>query len=290
MIRYVKRYLELGFVIHPCCPASHRCQSPGKIPFDPVEGKHMERWQEHVQFGLDQWQEWCDYDSELNIGFLCGSPSNLVGIDVDSEEGQVILERSEIDGWRDTWKYTTGRGSRFLFRVSEATRSFNVTRGSSFIEVLGDGRQSVLPPSVHPSGRKYQWCAGHSPRDRDPADGAVWLGRLSPTVEITSETENWEETIQKTTPEGGRNESLTRMAGHLMNAVPTPPEEVYIWLSLYNQRYCKPPLPDRELRTIIKSIGKREMAAAAVKDREVKEIAKTYDVSYQDAEMMWRSR
>ena len=74
-LTWVKRYQELGFVVHPCCPPTHRCQSPGKIPYDPYERRHMEGWQNHPQFTLEKWAEWLDLEPEINIGFLTGSPS-----------------------------------------------------------------------------------------------------------------------------------------------------------------------------------------------------------------------
>ena len=289
MIDHVNRYIELGFVIHPCCPPTHRCQSPGKIPFDPVNGHHMSEWQKHEQFSLEQWQEWIDYDSEINIGFLCGSPSSLVCIDVDSDEGQVILEESDITDWQQTWQYRTGRGLRVLYRNAERARSFTLSRDDSFIEILGDGKQSVLPPSLHPNGQRYRWLAGCSPRDRDPSSRVDWLRRISPTVDITSETEDWSANIQVDTVEGNRNQILTRLAGHLMNPCPLPAEEAYIWLSMYNRTHNKPPLADAEVRSVISSIGRRESAQAVVKDREIKAIAKRHSVSYADAAEMWRS-
>lgn len=288
-LAHVKRYQELGLVVHPCCPPTHRCQSPGKIPFNVSNGHHMKEWQKHEQFSLDQWQEWIDYDSEINIGFLCGAPSSLVCIDVDSDEGQALLEDSEIDDWKNTWQYKTGRGLRVLYRSEKGGRSFTISRGDSFVEILGDGKQSVLPPSVHPNGNQYRWLAGCSPRDRAPLSTDGWMRRIQPTVEITSEGEDWEAEVQKDTPAGARNETMTRLAGHLMHPGPMPAEEVYIWLSMYNNMHNKPPLADREVRSVISSIGRRETAQAVVKDREVKAIAKRHSVSYADAAEMWRS-
>ena len=82
---------------------------------------------------------------------------------------------------------------------------------------------------------------------------------------------------------------MTRLAGHLMHPGPMPAEEAYIWLSMYNKAHNKPPLNDREVQSVISSIGRRETAQAVVKDREIKAIAKRHSVSYADAAEMWRS-
>lgn len=288
-VEQAARYIDLGFVVHPCCPVSHRCNSPGKIPFDPVEGKHMVRWQEHEQFSLAQWEEWLDYDSELNIGFLTGSPSNLVCLDIDDEGGRRILDECGVQGWQDTWQYTTGRGFRYLFQHGETSVSTVVSRGSAHFEVLGDGRQSVLPPSVHPNGRQYRWVSGLTPRDGGPVSASGWIRGLTPQSEITSDREDWAKNIRSAVAQGDRNNTLTRLAGHLLNPCPMPPEEAYIWLSLYNQHYCNPPLSDREIKAIITSISKKEAAAEAQRDREIRQIMKQYDLSYEEAATVWRS-
>jgi len=89
--------------------------------------------------------------------------------------------------------------------------------------------------------------------------------------------------------QGNRNNTLTKLAGHLLNPCPMPPEEAYIWLSLYNEKRCDPPLSDREIRSIITSISKKEAAAEAQRDREIREIMKKYSLNYDEAATVWRS-
>jgi hypothetical protein len=288
-LSHVSRYMELGFVVHPCCPPSHRCQSPGKIPFDPVAGKHMTGWQSHEQFSEEQWQEWIDYDSEINIGFLTGYPSQLLCLDIDNEAGRRLLDELGIEEWQETWQYRTGRGFRCLFHHGEKSISRVVSRGDSHIEVLGDGRQSVLPPSVHPNGRQYHWVSGRTPRDGRARDAGGWLGHLISEETITSDKEDWTKKIQLLAHEGERNTTMVRLAGHLMNPCPMPEEEAYLWLQMYNKYNCKPPLPDHEIRSIVNSISKKEASQQAQKDREVREIMKQYDLTYEEAETVWRS-
>ena len=288
-IDHVARYIELGFVVHPCCSVEHRCSSPGKIPFDPCAGKHMGGWQDHEQYTLDQWQEWIDYDSDINIGFLTGAASGLLCLDIDEAEAEGILDECGIEGWRGTWRYETGRGFRLLFRYGQASSSTVISRGGTHFEVLGDGRQSVLPPSVHPNGRSYRWVEGLTPRDGRPVDADGWFARLVTQDVITSDREDWTKNIQLAAQKGNRNNTLTRLAGHLLNPCPMPAEEAYIWLSLYNQHNCHPPLSDREIRSIITSISKKEAAAEAQRDREVREIMKQYGLTYDEAVTVWRS-
>ena len=257
-LSHVRRYQELGFVVHPLCSPEHRCQSPGKIPYDPVAGQHMGRWQDHGQFSEDQWQEWIDYDSEINIGFLCGSPSEILAIDIDDDGGRELLNELYPE-WRRTWCYTTGKGLRVLFRTERRVQSRIFTRGDRSFEVLGDGRQSVLPPSLHPSGRRYEWLSGSSPRDCGLSGDTGWLEQ--PDVHsggIDSELEEWAEFLKQRIPNGQRNNTMTRIAGHLLAPHYCTRQEAIVWLDLLNREMCKPPFPMKELETIVASIGKSE--------------------------------
>lgn len=56
-------------------------------------------------------------------------------------------------------------------------------------------------------------------------------------------------------PDGGRNISLTSLAGALHNTGYTP-MQIYQELQRVNKEVCKPPLPDRELQIIAESISR----------------------------------
>lgn len=287
----VKRYRELGFCVHPCCPHDHMCKSPGKIPYDPYEGKHLSSWQKHQQFSLSRWEEWLECE-DVNIGFLCGSPSGLVGVDVDSQESlRAVIDTGVFDDREHAWQYRTGRGIRFLYRTQDPIKSAIVETPSGSFELLGDGRQSVLPPSIHPSGVMYEWVDGHSPKDAEAPDFGARLssGVSSPSGTIDGEEEDWNETLDSPVAKGTRNNTMTRVVGHLLSPGSISKEEALFWLKLYNREYCKPPLGIDELRSIIASIARKEQAAGADGKREVQRIMAQYGVNRSQAEMMWRS-
>ena len=58
-------------------------------------------------------------------------------------------------------------------------------------------------------------------------------------------------------PEGGRNLSLLSLAGQMYTAGYSP-EMIYKYLRRVNKSKCKPPLPDGELKSIVRSISKYE--------------------------------
>lgn len=292
MLSHIKRYVDLGFVVHPLCPPSHVCQSPGKIPFDPVEGRHMTGWQHHGQFSLDQWQEWIDYDSEINVGFLTGSPSSLVCLDIDDNEGMVLLEQLDPE-WKQTWAYRTGRGLRVLYRKEGSSPSGIITRGSRSIEVLGDGRQSVLPPSVHPNGKQYHWCDGNSPKVCGCSSRTEWLSYLGQSSGgldgLNSDETDWTSILAAAPHQGERNIKFASIAGHLMSPSGGMSEgEASFWLGLYNKALPEP-LDDRELTSVVRSIRRSEERSVQSGDRDIKRLMVTHGLSHSDAKMMWEN-
>ena len=65
-----------------------------------------------------------------------------------------------------------------------------------------------------------------------------------------------------------------------------------MWLRIYNQVKCKPPLSDKELQGIVKSIARRERTQRGFRSPEevveIKRIMKDYGLSYANAEIMWK--
>ncbi len=289
---HVRRYQDLGFIVHPCCPADHWCNSPGKIPYNPIEQRHMEGWQDHEQFLWDLWRNWLDYNSDINIGFLTGQPSGIIGVDIDTQEGASILDYYKIP-WRNTWRYKTGRGFRLLFRRSGPCKSRVLSRDDHDLEILGDGRQSVLPPSQHAGGRRYRWVDGCTPRDCELSNYTSWLEDISDhsTAEpISSELEDWATLLRISVFKGNRNIFLARLAGHLLAPHAMSFEEAYEWVSLFNERKCSPRLSEAELRSIVHSISRSEATQVATGTREIRRIMVERGLSEADARTIWENQ
>ena len=291
-IAHVNRYFELGIVVHPLCPADHHCNSPGKIPFDPVEGRHMLGWQNHEQFHLDTWHEWLDYDSNINIGMLTGQASGLVGVDIDDEPGDEMVQEL----WHgETWEYTTGKGRRLLFRHTEPiSRTRMRDANDRSFEILGDHTNNVLPPSEHASGRAYAWTPGLTPRDVEVAPLPPWARGVGIGVksnsDVNSDAINWIGVIKENITKGQRNEVMTQIAGRLLAQAPLTQAEAYFLAVVVNEKYGKPPLSREEVKSVVRSIGKREMKSRKVDGREAWKVAREHDISIEQAKQFLRSK
>lgn len=115
---------------------------------------------------LRNWQQWAEAlpsestrrawlrDHEKgNIGLALGPQSGLIALDIDRDElVPEIRETLQQAGVDDLpWERKGKKGVVWVFRWREGLKSLSVP---GFIDFLGQGRQVVLPPSIHPDTKK----------------------------------------------------------------------------------------------------------------------------------------
>lgn len=94
------------------------------------------------------WTQWPD----ANIGIATGKVSGFWVLDLDG-------------AYPDTWPplgieptVKTARGVHYYFRCPEGTEIKNRAKiGGEQIDVRGDGGYVIAPPSIHPSGVRYEF-------------------------------------------------------------------------------------------------------------------------------------
>jgi hypothetical protein len=229
-----------------CTCGSPTCKNPGIHPRTPhgvkdatTDAAIIDAW----------WRRWPD----ANIGIATGQVSGVAVLDVDDLEALKDLE-AEHGPLPETVTATTGRGIHAYFRCPPGgLRSRVVPPG---VELRADGSYVVAPPSQHWSGRQYAWEV--APNEAELADLPDWLlegpdeperARLGPVPERILA--------------GARNETLTRYAGALRR-YGLDEEEIAATLLAINARRCEPPLEEREVRAIARSIGRYESAVDLV--------------------------
>lgn len=103
--------------------------------------------------------------SGVNVGLLHGPISaHLVDVDLDCPEAvraaPLILPETPMRHGRK------GSGLAHYWYVSEGARTTRYkdpaapSDQASLVELLGEGTQSMVPPSLHPSGENVCWCQG----------------------------------------------------------------------------------------------------------------------------------
>ena len=181
IISALSYYVGLGLPVIPICPADHRgmtkrhiesCHCAGKIPL--IKG-----WQGWKETTDENVKEWIETWPKFNLGLPLGDASGYIGIDVDGEEGEKLLQEMSNGVLPETWEYQTGSGRRLLYQIpiGMKTKKFKRTGEGVHEEcaLLCSGQQTVLPPSVHHTGRTYIWYEGHSPEECDCALAPEWI-------------------------------------------------------------------------------------------------------------------
>jgi len=86
---------------------------------------------------------------------VTGQESGVDTLDIDSTKAMEHLRAvAEIP---DTFRYSTGRdgGMQFLFKHRPGLKS--IAGVIPDVDIRTNGGITVLPPSIHKSGRQYQW-------------------------------------------------------------------------------------------------------------------------------------
>ena len=96
-----------------------------------------------TQEEIDKWSS----KDGFNIGLVCGQASKIIAIDIDKEESIHKCPPSPV----------AKKGKKGLTRFFKYNGEVNIKRHDLGIELLSDGCQTVLPPSLHPDGMQYQW-------------------------------------------------------------------------------------------------------------------------------------
>ena len=95
--------------------------------------------------------------SGSNVGLLLGPASGLIDVEFDEPEGRDTLARlGLIDIATPTWRSHRGEHRLFRWTTSLPAAAF-LKAGSLEVRIGGRAAQSVLPPSRHPAGGRYEW-------------------------------------------------------------------------------------------------------------------------------------
>jgi len=103
---------------------------------------------------------WNQYPN-LNLGVKLG-PGSIIDIECDSDEAEKEYQALWHGSSPRVPTYRGSRGCHYLFRWREGFPDRTVIHCGEIEVRLGNGggAQSVLPPSIHPSGKQYQWIVG----------------------------------------------------------------------------------------------------------------------------------
>lgn len=140
---------------------AYKCKTPGKHP-------RLSDWEENASTDTDPatirqwWSRW----PNANIGIAAGK-SGLLDLDLDTykddyQGADLLTEQDE----QTVTNLSGGGGSHLLYQMPEDAHYTNAKgKMPPGIDIRGFGGQFVAPPSVHPSGKRYQWENGYGPHE-----------------------------------------------------------------------------------------------------------------------------
>lgn len=153
------------------------------------------------------------FDADDNIGILWGKPSHwLVDVDLDCNEA-VTLAPSFLPETDSLYGRKTRPTSHHLYKSEGAEPiKFNDPEpldpeDACLLELRSTRQQSIVPPSIHPSGERIQWEKRGEPARVSPDELRIRLGQLAAATLIAK---RWKK--------GVRNEIALSLSGALLLA------------------------------------------------------------------------
>lgn len=169
VVRAMKRYSKLGLPVIPC---------RGKVPL-------IKDWQKSKKASQKEINDWFIRWPDMNVGLVLGPASGIIGIDMDGEAAEEKFLEMAQGVVPETWTYKTpGGGKRYLYQLPKncPTKKWILSLEGDHSELafLGEGCQTIMPPSIHPNGGIYEWVEGHESGETELAPAPQWvLDRMS---------------------------------------------------------------------------------------------------------------
>jgi hypothetical protein len=234
----------------------------------PVEkrGKRalIKKWTERATCDAESLRAWMQAHPGCNWGVACGIDSRVFVLDIDGTEGQAAIRAlSERHGhdWMKTLRVKTSRGAHLYFCYPDGPTIRNSTsKLAPGLDIRGTGGYAVVPPSVHSSGHRYDWENENVPIARAPE----WLLELVRARAQTSATLA-ARVGAGLIAEGQRNATLLSDAGAMRRRGMTP-KAIEAVLLAENAGRCQPPLPESEVREIVRSVSRYAPAPEPTND------------------------
>lgn len=175
-----------------------------------------------------------EHSRRNNMGLIAGACSNrifVVDLDIHKHDGakgwwMEMQDQQTQAGQLETVEQVTGGGGLQLFFRAPPDWTPPTCKTSIGVDIRGQGGFAMLPPSMHESGKRYWWKAGHEPWEMEFADAPQWFcdaitdlaikfGGASGVNRVTGEREVTSSPARSTNPFGmiidGREDHMTRV-------------------------------------------------------------------------------
>jgi hypothetical protein len=218
----------------------------------------MVKWQEYSERlpTVEEIERWWQQYPNAGVGIVTGKVSNLIVLDVDTKKG---ADANHV--YRtyptDLVVRTGSGGGHFYYQYPHQNGRIPNVVGKkdgkpTGYDLRADGGYVVAPPSLHPSGRRYEWLqTGKAPAEATPQ----LLKFILPKSELNggaTSTEPWLADALQGVGEGARDDTCARLAGYFLSK--GMGEDVVLQqLRNWNDKN-DPPMEEQDLLKTLKSV------------------------------------
>ena len=203
MLRSALRLAERGLAVFPCVPGGKEPACANGFKAASADAAVIEAW----------WRTRPD----CNIAVATGVVSGIFAVDIDGIDGELGLRRLEAEHGElpATVEVITDKGRHCYFRMPEVQVRNSASKVADRVDVRGDGGYALVPPSLHPSGRRYTWSVDSATSFAAAPDWLLTrIGR--PGAAVPAPPAEWRDLVRDGVGEGLRNQTVTRLAGYLL--------------------------------------------------------------------------
>ncbi len=170
--------------------SDYKCDQPGKCP--------RVKWHDKSTIDPTQIRQWWQWWPDANIGIDAGK-SDLLVLDADSYKDTFAGDALQLDD--GTVTSLTGGGGSHLWYRQPAGKAYGNATGElpKGIDIRGHGGYIVAPPSLHKSGKRYQFREGQSPANLGPLPLPPALYAILDAAQTASAAINVKFTAENTT-------------------------------------------------------------------------------------------
>ncbi len=246
-LEYALEYTKLGFKVFPVVPNS-------KNPLTPHGHKD-------ATYDEDQIRQWWAQYPNANIGLPVGEESGLCVLDVDPRnkgfESLARLQEKYGPLPRTVKVLTGGGGYHYYFKYD---KRFNIPKEFKQGSDVKKSGYVIAPPSIHQSGKAYEWEFLHGLEETPISNLPVWL--------LCNDSIQFEELVSKTdfsvlldgVDEGSRNNAMASLVGSLISRDFSKAECLKTALMVNQQN--RPPMEDKEVECVVDSIWLKHIQEA----------------------------
>ncbi|RME83655.1 MAG: hypothetical protein D6785_06460, partial [Planctomycetota bacterium] len=256
ILEYALEYAALGWYVFPA-------KGKKPIPEHGFKDATLDKKQ------IEKWWQFRGFPNLPNIGIATG-PSGLLVVDIDKKNGGLETlkewekEGGPLEGWKEKTFWVKSGGGGIHIYYKHPGKKFKIKSGdiAKGVEIRTGESCIIAPPSIHPETKNtYEWGYFDKNKSIGLIPPALW-NVINKAIKKKQKKPKKIYGKNGTIPEGERNNTLFR-EGCKLRTAGIDILAIRAALQAINMERCKPPLEEKEIESIVKSVSKYEPSQEA---------------------------